>query len=533
MQLKILPLLATAGLAAAQVAPVWTRAFDGPAAGSDQARQLALDGAGGAYLAGSMATDDGQDICLLRVNAAGDTLWRRLWDGGGSQDWAVDLRADAAGATVAGQAFLPGSVFDGVVLRWSAEGELLWEARVPDFGTGDNGRATRPLAVDATGRCWLTGTSLGRLATACFDAGGDTLWVDRWAGPNDLSDTGVAVAVDGAGQATVVGASWDASIDIVAIRYAPTGERAWTVRVDGPAGGTDHPCAILPDGDGGVYACGSVSVDGASDTDWLVTRIDAAGDTLWTRRHDGPTSLGDVAVALARTPAGDLLVGGEVYGGSPGQGGSGIDFRVVAYSRDGDELWQADWNGDGNDDDLLRALAVDPAGDAIAVGRTMGAESWRDFGAIKLGPTGGLVWETSFDAGGGDDALALAVVGVDSLFVLGGDQSDLVLVRYGPDTNAVGPPEASGRPATLRLLAVRPNPFNGAAWIEWEQAGPASVRLEVFDLLGRPVALLVDDRLPAGRHAALFDGARRPAGLYLARLSGHGGRSTARLLLLN
>ncbi|MEQ9105031.1 MAG: PKD domain-containing protein [Rhodothermales bacterium] len=77
-------------------------------------------------------------------------------------------------------------------------------------------------------------------------------------------------------------------------------------------------------------------------------------------------------------------------------------------------------------------------------------------------------------------------------------------------------------PTATRLLAAYPNPFNPQTLIPFELAEPAAVRLTVHDLLGREVAVLVDGRLPSGRHEVRFDASGRASGMYLIRLTADG-----------
>ena len=58
------------------------------------------------------------------------------------------------------------------------------------------------------------------------------------------------------------------------------------------------------------------------------------------------------------------------------------------------------------------------------------------------------------------------------------------------------------------------------------------VRLEVFDILGRRVASLIDGMLPAGRHTTRFEGATLPSGPYFYRLE-HGARSETRRMIMS
>jgi len=74
-------------------------------------------------------------------------------------------------------------------------------------------------------------------------------------------------------------------------------------------------------------------------------------------------------------------------------------------------------------------------------------------------------------------------------------------------------------PTRLELLPSAPNPFAQAARLRYRLPDPARVRLEVFDLLGRRVATLVDGEKEAGPHEVQLDGSRLAAGTYFVRLT--------------
>lgn len=63
-----------------------------------------------------------------------------------------------------------------------------------------------------------------------------------------------------------------------------------------------------------------------------------------------------------------------------------------------------------------------------------------------------------------------------------------------------------------------PNPFDGATTIPYQLAERVHVRLAVFDLLGREVAVLEDRERGAGTHQVLFDADALPAGIYFVRM---------------
>jgi len=88
-------------------------------------------------------------------------------------------------------------------------------------------------------------------------------------------------------------------------------------------------------------------------------------------------------------------------------------------------------------------------------------------------------------------------------------------VRLGPTAAGAGP---GALPVEAALRQNYPNPFNPSTTITFSlpEAGP--VKLEVFDLLGRRVGLVVDGVMPPGTHAVPFDAADLAGGMYLCRL---------------
>jgi hypothetical protein len=79
-------------------------------------------------------------------------------------------------------------------------------------------------------------------------------------------------------------------------------------------------------------------------------------------------------------------------------------------------------------------------------------------------------------------------------------------------------PIVQGIPAEFALKQNFPNPFNPGTTIAYELPGPADVRLSVYDMLGREVSLLVNERLEAGRHEVRLDAAGLSSGVYLYRM---------------
>jgi hypothetical protein len=104
-------------------------------------------------------------------------------------------------------------------------------------------------------------------------------------------------------------------------------------------------------------------------------------------------------------------------------------------------------------------------------------------------------------------------------------------------------------PQQLALFQNYPNPFNGETVIRYQVPSPGSgndrsvdgllaagqppvVNLRVNDLLGREVALLVNERKVAGTYEARFDAHGMASGVYIYRLIVNDNVRTRRMILI-
>lgn len=90
----------------------------------------------------------------------------------------------------------------------------------------------------------------------------------------------------------------------------------------------------------------------------------------------------------------------------------------------------------------------------------------------------------------------------------------------------------NGLPDQVELVQNFPNPFNPATTIQFQLPESASITLEVFDMIGRKVSLLVDDQMAAGSHSVNFDASALSSGVYVYRLTVDGAQLTKRMTLI-
>jgi hypothetical protein len=119
-----------------------------------------------------------------------------------------------------------------------------------------------------------------------------------------------------------------------------------------------------------------------------------------------------------------------------------------------------------------------------------------------------------------------------------GDTVYIYLIRaYVSVPTTVGRETVELLPSSTQLLQNFPNPFNPTTVIRYQLAAASDVRITVFDLMGREVAMLVHDTQQPGRYETRWQGmtdAGIPAssGVYFCRLEAGSFVRTLRMMLL-
>ena len=113
------------------------------------------------------------------------------------------------------------------------------------------------------------------------------------------------------------------------------------------------------------------------------------------------------------------------------------------------------------------------------------------------------------------------------------DGSDCLIV-FGGESAA---PVAASRSESTALSSSYPNPFNTSTAIAYWIEEPGHVSLEIVDVRGRRVAVLVDQNQPAGKHQAGWDahdyaGRAVASGMYFYRLQIGDQVETGKMVLL-
>ncbi|MEO0078557.1 MAG: SBBP repeat-containing protein, partial [candidate division WOR-3 bacterium] len=450
----------------------------------------AVDASGNVCISGRSYGDGTQyDYATICFRPNGDTAWlERYLVPGIGWDIAQDIAFDNEGnAIVTGYSWGESNPYDWATVKYDPNGVELWQRRFG--GAAGNEDWAYALALDSSGAVYVTGTSNGyRPDTTEFDivtykyrANGDSAWVKML----DLgaTDAAFAIALDPRGAVYVTGITQDTvtGLDFITVKYRPDGETAWTRRFDGPAHSRDQAVALALDQHANVYVIGTSTPAPGADGDWTLVKYDSAGNLVWVRYYQGPST--DQPTALATDPAGNVIVTGYTS-----QSGQSWDWLTIKYRPSGDTVWTRRHNGPGSGPDLANALVLDQHGNAIVTGSEYSDSGYSNIRTACYDTSGTEIWSATWSGPGqsDDEAVAVAIDRSGAVYVAGYtgtvlSGNDYVLIKYLVEPGVAEPTNPAQMPASAGATIVR-----GALHLAGrEQSGPA-----LLDASGRRVMKL-------------------------------------------
>jgi hypothetical protein len=386
----------------------------------------ATDSAGNLFVAGNFeGTLDfggsplsGGKIFVAKLSPQGAVVWAKSFTNTDSLTLS-DLAVDGAGNPVIVGTFYPTFQIAGTtltadlaqshaeafVLKLDPGGTPLWARDI-------DGTSSYPpyVAADASGNITvLSGhynvSSYGMIIRR-YSADGQVAWSKYHGGPNVTFDR-LDLAVDGAGNAVIVGKFWNAayfatttltsagSSDAFAYKISPGGGISWALRFGGVA--SDAATAVAVTAAGEVFVAGKftgsaefqgVSLSSVSPEDAFLLKLGDDGVVEW-RKQFGIASA-PTPVAAATDSAGNIILAGP-SGGSVDFGGGivkGPTF-LAKLSSAGTHLWSK-----GLQAGALQSVATDATQHVYIAGDTTGPV---DFGGGALTPAGASdVWIAKF-----------------------------------------------------------------------------------------------------------------------------------------
>ncbi len=526
--------------------------YNGPGNQIDKCTGIVQDNFGFVYATGvSMGlTGTKEDYATIKFGEDGDFIWAVRYDGPGHNlDYASAIAIDNTGNLYVTGWSRAGSDFaseDYCTIKYDNNGNQLWVKRYN--GTGDCYDEATAITLDNAGNVYVTGKSYGGsnaiddYATIKYSSAGTQLWVARYNSSSQKEDKAYSIAADPSGNVYVTGASFMSGkgYDYLSVKYSPTGQQLWTARYDGPAYLDDIANELRVDPLGNLYVTGS-SHGGNTKLDYVTIKYNTAGVQQWLKRYSNP-AVNDTDVATGI----DLDIYSNVYvTGYSKSSLTSYDYATIKYQpSDGEQLWIDRVDG-GNSDKAWDIKVINRSclgirnqggiGDipcwnvfAYVTGESYKTGSGNDFLTVGYNEFGVQRWATRFNGpqNGSDAGYSVSVTQNNPVIYAGG----IFASNYGiigiTELTRTGPTDFTG------LSTNYPNPFNPATNISYRILKESNVKITVFDVLGKTVASLVDEKKPEGEYSVTFEASNLNSGVYFYRVETDYANETKKIVLI-
>jgi len=273
---------------------------------------------------------------------------------------------------------------------------------------------------------------------------------------------------------------------------------------------------------GGFILAGSSNTPDNYD-EILLVRVDAQGDTLWTRRW-GTTAF-DRPEEIVSTPDGGFIVAATKSYMSSYKG------FLLKLDAAGNEQWMQTYND--YDQDEIHSVKPTLDGGYIVAGEHVPSNSTKPkFWVMKTDQQGNKI--QSFELGNESDFYrGRCILQSDdgSYIAVGQTSTDGLIIKFSPYFGALGidePVHLSG----FSISQNSPNPFFYSTSISWKNKFSGHVVIKIYDFMGREVSVLADESYETGEHQVIFNAVGLPAGIYTCKVDGGNTHKTIKMILL-
>ena len=402
-----------------------------------------------------------QNVYILKLDANGDTIWTRMFGGAGADcSRGIKVLPDS-GFIIAGNTGSYGGFYQFYFLRLDKNGSLKWAKY---YGTNNEEQAI--------------GVGVGHGSGFVFIGFIRDFYI-TWA-------------------------------DLIIIKTDENGNIIWQKQYGGS--GLDYGWAIRRTADGGYIAVGKTNSYGSGGYDVYLLKLDANGDTMWTRTYGGGSD--DNGAWVEQLEDGGYIIVG--FTRSFGSGGS--DVYLIRTDNSGDTIWTRTYDGTNDDNGSKVRICADQG--FIIAGATRSYGSIRDAYLIRTDANGDTIWTTTFGGPSLDFARGLQIVN-DGGYILAGRSfrsgvvDEVYAVRTEPDAKIT---EKILFDRNLKFN-IAPNPFRNNLTLMYLVPRATSVNVDAYSVDGRLMKRLITQRKLVGAGSITLDTSALPSGIYFLCLS--------------
>ncbi len=293
---------------------VWSRTFG--RSGYDRGNAILATPDGGFLIVGETSSygHGNSDVWLVKLTSTGDTSWTRAL-GGSDQDvgWSVILSRTNE-FVIAGFTYSYGNDAQLYLLKTNQAGQEIWHQT---FG-GVNFDAGCSVIEASDGGYVVSGVSRNTQGNASWwmiktNSSGTYQWGNTYGSTNSGYSYSVKQTFNGDFVLTGEGYSTSGDRGLWVIRTDNSGNQLWLRQFGGT--GNDFGNGIATTADGGMIVAGSTESSGAGGSDLFLVKLNAGGDSLWSRVYGGTGTDRGVTVQQTRDN-GYIVIGSQTGTGS-------------------------------------------------------------------------------------------------------------------------------------------------------------------------------------------------------------------------
>ncbi|MCD4697023.1 MAG: T9SS type A sorting domain-containing protein [Bacteroidales bacterium] len=479
------------------------------------------------YFADTTFVANFADIFIAKFSANGNLLWVKTC-GGTGLDRGLDLKIDGDNNAVITGFFSGSAVFgdttlvsagmhDLFIAKYNSQGDFQWVVH----GSGIDKEEGLCIATDNSNTIYIGGffestlnLGLFNLSTGNTEAlfltklnpGGDVIWAEQTV----MGEFGLAATfdmiIDPSGDLLFTGyfhrettfqdttlLSYDDSDDIFIAKYNSNGDKIWVRQAGGE--NDDYGNAITVDELGNIYLAGefqltatfgSFSLTSAdNNSDLFFSKLDPAGNFIWIKQGSGAQR--DAAYSVSYNQDNGIAI----------CGGYSSDFTIgdtTFNSGATEDIFMAVFSTSGN---FNTAISIGENGEDAARDVFLTDNNY----AYIIGNFSDTIWfgESSLVSHGLADVF-ITKVNIDEINGIEQQPQNYIHSKY-------------------KLSQNQPNPFEKLTVISYELIENTEVNLRVFDINGKEVATLINQKQPPGNYEVEFNAEGLPAGVYYYRLT--------------
>ena len=180
---------------------------------------------------------------------------------------------------------------------------------------------------------------------------------------------------------------------------------------------------------GNYIVTGGVNIEG--NVKCVTVKYDSDGNEIWNATYDGPDSGEDVANSITNDSQGNVYITGKSWSDA-----TGFDFLTIKYNSDGEEQWNVrSFNDESEINDEAQAIKTDEEGNVYVTGITCPDKSCGFF-TVKYDNDGNEFWKHFYDSENNITATKLLVDDEGNVYVHGvSSESTADTIKYDADGN--------------------------------------------------------------------------------------------------